>query len=1055
MLWTSKPFFVWKILLLVLPIWSYSQSGDRLSRQSLDSLLLANQLTRGSDDSAYFQLAGSLIDQSFSLSNKSKFQESNTNLDWAEKICHSYAPQDHPLFPKLYYARTYAFSKENNMLRTDSAGTAALELLSHASFSDNEHVASIYYLLAYANDLLQNSSKAMACIQNALDIAEKKYGTRSELYFRYYNGLCNIYKNSGETEKALTGYKQLLVLMDSTLGKRNKNYINCLSNLSNLYLGLDSLDQVEVLRLEALELSEQTFGQYSEDYMISLFNLGTYYKNVRQMAKARSLLTEAKIISDSIKGNKLFRARILNNLGIFSTGEELYSESVKLYQEVLNLIEQTLGKSNSQYAIALSNLASNYVSLGMTQEAEKTYTEALELYYRLNDLGYDFQKCKSGFSVLKFNEGKYGEVIDTLQQVIDYKIQNSRLRELSFLIGDIYLLAYAYLYTDQYEKADSAFRLAEKWMIRKYQQVLSYMSLSEFEDYVSEHQYFIGQLFSCYFYKPQHLENLPELAYDDILLYKSMVLNQYLRQRSLLNSNEGLQAEYEQYRDLNKKLNSWITNKKSRQEQIDSLQTELENLEKSISKELNQSGSALETYSWRHIRDQIGPSDGVIEFVNYESHLDSSGVIGIQQMTGASYCALIITKNTLKPVIVNLCRESELLHVLKQDTANGYGLYDRMDPSDKESGLYRLIWNKLEPHLQGVNRIYFSPAGLLNKINLSAVRMSQDERLMDRYDLIQLISTRKLLESNEREQSSRTALLLGGLDFDAQMTSSDNPQRVSMRSEESDRLEFRQTDAALRGGEWYYLAGSEKEVRSVGNILKDNQFKVRVWSGIEGSEAQFKSFLKEGNAPDVLHFATHGYFFPDERTKSAQGGVSHDPDSIRTTIDLSRQRPEGTANGATPRPEMEFETKETVYKISDNPMLRSGLILAGGNRTWKGEDQFPEDEDGILTAYEVSQLDLRQTGLVVLSACETGLGDIKANEGVFGLQRAFKIAGAGYLIMSLWKVPDQATREFMVQFYNLWQNERKSIPEAFKLTQMRMRDRYESALHWAGFVLIQ
>ncbi len=136
--------------------------------------------------------------------------------------------------------------------------------------------------------------------------------------------------------------------------------------------------------------------------------------------------------------------------------------------------------------------------------------------------------------------------------------------------------------------------------------------------------------------------------------------------------------------------------------------------------------------------------------------------------------------------------------------------------------------------------------------------------------------------------------------------------------------------------------------------------------------------------------------------------------------------------------------------------MRSGLILAGGNHAWKtGKPLRPNMEDGVLTAYEISQMDLSNTKLVVLSACETGLGDIRRNEGVYGLQRAFKIAGANYLIMSLWKVPDQETKDFMLAFYQHWLEEEMSIPEAFRKTQLAMRDRFDNPYYWAGFVLLE
>jgi CHAT domain-containing protein len=137
-------------------------------------------------------------------------------------------------------------------------------------------------------------------------------------------------------------------------------------------------------------------------------------------------------------------------------------------------------------------------------------------------------------------------------------------------------------------------------------------------------------------------------------------------------------------------------------------------------------------------------------------------------------------------------------------------------------------------------------------------------------------------------------------------------------------------------------------------------------------------------------------------------------------------------------------------------MIRSGLLLAGANQTWKTGKPLREGmEDGILTAYEISQMNLSNTELVVLSACETGLGDIQGNEGVYGLQRAFKIAGAKYLIMSLYKVPDRETAEFMAVFYKKWLKDKLPIPDAFWATQKELRKRFPNPYAWAGFVLLE
>src|SRR4030095_9469901 len=155
-------------------------------------------------------------------------------------------------------------------------------------------------------------------------------------------------------------------------------------------------------------------------------------------------------------------------------------------------------------------------------------------------------------------------------------------------------------------------------------------------------------------------------------------------------------------------------------------------------------------------------------------------------------------------------------------------------------------------------------------------------------------------------------------------------------------------------------------------------------SGVTATEESFKA-LSSNKSPSVIHIATHGFFFsdPKEQTDTAP---------------------------------MKFQTSGKVFRQSDNPLFRSGLAFAGANYKWTNKP-IEGIEDGVLTAYEVANMYLPSTKLVVLSACETGLGDIQGSEGVYGLQRAFKIAGVTYLLMSLWKVPDDATAEFMQIFY--------------------------------------
>ena len=144
---------------------------------------------------------------------------------------------------------------------------------------------------------------------------------------------------------------------------------------------------------------------------------------------------------------------------------------------------------------------------------------------------------------------------------------------------------------------------------------------------------------------------------------------------------------------------------------------------------------------------------------------------------------------------------------------------------------------------------------------------------------------------------------------------------------------------------------------------------------------------------------------------------------------------------------------EQKFRYVPNPLRRSGLILAGGNRSWKGEEPIAGMADGILSAQDISEMNLQSTELVVLSACETGLGDIKGGEGVFGLQRAFKLAGVKTIIMSLWKVPDPETSELMQSFYKKWLNGLDKH-EAFRLAQKELKSKQPEPYFWAGFVML-
>ena len=215
-------------------------------------------------------------------------------------------------------------------------------------------------------------------------------------------------------------------------------------------------------------------------------------------------------------------------------------------------------------------------------------------------------------------------------------------------------------------------------------------------------------------------------------------------------------------------------------------------------------------------------------------------------------------------------------------------------------------------------------------------------------------------------------------------------------------------------GEIAVLPGTKVEIDGVSKVLKASGYQVKQFTQKLATEANLKSI----KGPTLMHIATHGYFLKDVENMGSAFGIS-------------------------------------LENANDNPLLRSGLMLAGAGTTVSGKrmPNLESNDNGILTAYEAMNLNLEGTDLIILSACETGLGDIKAGEGVYGLQRAFLVAGADALIMSLWKVDDAATQQLMANFYSNWiklGNKQK----AFKQAQMQLMAKYKDPYYWGAFVMM-
>lgn len=369
----------------------------------------------------------------------------------------------------------------------------------------------------------------------------------------------------------------------------------------------------------------------------------------------------------------------------------------------------------------------------------------------------------------------------------------------------------------------------------------------------------------------------------------------------------------------------------------------------------------------------------------------------------AEYDALLLSHSSRKPLRIRLCGEDELKAALEIPQSSLYGI--------ESQTLFNLVWRPLLRHIPKGGSITYSPDGLLNMFALD-LASDGERRVAMTYSTHRVSSTREICRIPNHDKNL-DAVLYGGLQYE--MTESEMLERSARYWDNPHTL--RGLEGIDRSG-WTHLPGSGKEVEDVSAILSSYGHPVRTLEGMEGNEESFKSL--SGNSPLILHLATHGFYY----IKGCE-------------IDSKY-----------------YERRLLLQGGEGGPLVRSGLVLAGGQKAWLGEPIPDKVEDGILLAEEIVELDLSGTKLLTLSACETALGDVTP-EGVAGIQAAFKRAGVGTMLVSLWKVDDDATREFMTAFYrNLCETGYYQDAIQAARHQMQSSSRYSNPYYWAGFVII-
>jgi CHAT domain-containing protein len=969
--------------------------------------------------------------------------------------------------------------------KSDSLLKIASNMFEQLYPSYAEDLAKCYNNLGYLYQNLAKFSEAESYFKKSLSVfyeiyPEREYPDGHINIAGVYNNLGSLYENKGDFSNAISYYFKALEIYNRNR-IRNSQYASILGSLGGAFCSVGKYKKAEEKYLEALDIYKNIFPKniYPDGHVgiASLYNnIAQLYKYSSDYEKAEWYYLEAQSIYERIykypdysKGhinlaiNLQSLASVYEYLGRNIEAEKLLLKSFQLLKNIFPENEYLNG--HPQIALIQNNLGTYYLSIGDTEKAKNYFDSAAIMYERIypqknhpdlaacyGNLGSVYNEMGNHKTAINYKEKSLSILKDIYPEIDfpfghkDIALSLSNTGYSYYLInrfteaekfykesikmykdlfpdgivqmsGTIYNLALLYVDNNKLNEAQPLFLEALDIFKAQYESNSKSMSEKERGQFLKTLLYNF-EIFNSFAVK--RYEENPKILVNMLnnrLYFKSILLNTSVKIReNIMNSgNRELISLYDDFLATRRYINFFDT--KSADEiqkmavNIDSVYNAANNLEKELARLSPVFKEQSESFTFENVLDSLHSGEAYIEIIRF-NYYDKDWTDTVY------YAALIATSETKEHPNIVLMKNGNFL----EDT-----LYDRF-MNDIVKGrwashrtFYDNFWKPIADNLNGIDKIYISLDGIYNKINLNTLYNPEtDNYLIDELDICYISSARDFM-SKERDYRNKDALIVGDpkftMDTVKHIEYSSLYKGISPKPAYSNKVQLDDMS------KWYLneLPGTEREVNIIDSLLRQEGWHTDTFL----EDKALEEAVKNADKPRVLHLSTHGKFLSD----------------ITISENLKAGFISDKAMGM------------DVYKATEDPMLRSMLFFAGSQGTIDDGKSPEGTEDGILTAKEVMNLKLEGTELVVLSACETGLGDVKNGEGVYGLQRAFKMAGAKNLIMSLWEIPDNATQEFITLFYTKWLatgEARQSFIEAQKV----MKEKYKTPRMWGGLVFI-
>ncbi len=840
------------------------------------------------------------------------------------------------------------------------------------------------------------------------------------------NNLAGIHRKQSRLIEAEKGYELALERSTEALGEKTPATLAIMNNLALTLETAGLYDRAEPLFRKALKLSRSLLGDTHPTTLANMNNLALLHESQGVFDKSESLYQEAIELMSGIKGDEHpDTVAVKNNLGYLYLLQERNEDAAEIFDEVLEIWQEILGDRHQNTMKGMNNLGRVMHGLGDLEAAEELISQALEL--RIDVLGenhMDVLRSQHDLGKLYMDMERYEESMELLQKTLEQADANlGELHPYTFeTLNTLAILQYTI------EDIEGAFETQKILFDRRNKfldQMLWATSENSREGYIRLHR---PELYR-YMNMVSALE--PEDAGRELmrisLFRKGMLLQvaSQIMQVAKLSDDPALTAISDELLNTRKELAAMTLSGPTEEtattfiESIHELEVKISELEGELGRASVRFREAAEEVSLDRLEEHMPDDSALVDYLVFRDEENESKLqvaIMRKEEGEISYDHHLYEGLDEMNTLIKEFRE-----IIQDEDAD--------DDEVMEFGMevYNAVWAPIAERTGEIENIYVVPDGLLNILPFNAMVTEDEAWLLSAIDLHSISSSRDLIPS-DIPMAQGGYMIMAGPDYDTDEVTGKNVLETlkGKRSAAGAQQAMRGMSHGMRSLNFDPLPGAEKEGR-----LIEEQTAVGDESGIvthliQRKEAQEELLRKMEQPPEVLHIATHGFFLKPN-------------DNLKKRL---RKLQRG-ANVHVPPP-------------GDNPLLRAGLAFAGLNANAKLLGEIDTDNDGVLTALEVLGLDLSGTRMAVLSACETGLGEIHEGEGVYGLRRSFQEAGVGAVVNSLWEVSDAGTQALMIGLYQRML-EGEDAHSALRNTQLEMldSDEWNYPYVWSAFFMVE